>query len=241
MRVALTFSLVLSAVVLLSVAHDAQAQTPAATAQAQAPAEAITYKPPLRGAPARRVGGATRGSGDADLVLNVLAPDQTGHTTQAQPRLYWYASKPSAASIEVTVISDKAEQPVLTKSLTTLPGGMHFIDLADHGITLSPDTDYEWFVSAVPHAGQRSKDITSGAAIRRVPVDPQVQARAAAAGERAAPAVYAEAGLWYDAIAALSRLIERNPADTALRVQRAALLDQIGLQQASAFDRAARP
>ena len=238
MRTLLTSSLVVVALVFLAL--PAAAQAPAtATAQASDSAGAI-YKPPLRGAPARRVGGATRGSGDTDLVLNVLAPDQTGLTTQAQPTLYWYASKPTTTLIELTLISDGAETPVLSKNVNLTPGGVQAIDLASLGVTLVPETEYEWFVSVVANTNQRSKDMTSGGAIRRVAVDPAVAAKVAAAGERAAPRIYAEAGLWYDAIGSLSRLIERNQADAELRSLRAALLDQIGLPSAAAADRVAR-
>jgi hypothetical protein len=216
---------------------------PATTAWAQTATPpdqsgAFAYKPPLRGAPARRVGGATRGSGDTGLVLNVLAPEQTGLTTQAQPSLYWFASKPTTTTIELTVISDTAELPVLTSNITVTPGGVQSIDLARHGVTLAPDTDYEWFVSVVQDPGQRSKDVTSGGTIRRIAADPALLARIAAAGERERPRIYAEAGLWYDAVAALSRLIERNPSDTELLSWRAALLDQIGLPAVAAYDRA---
>jgi len=170
-------------------------------------------------------------------VLNVLAPDQTGLTTQAQPVLYWYASKPAAASIEVTLIADAAEVPVLSRNLTVTQAGMHAIDLSQYGITLVPDTEYEWFVSVVPDPAQRSKDLTSGGTIRRVSPDAAVLARLAAAGEREVPGIYAEAGLWYDAIASLSRLIARYPADKQLRSSRAALLDQIGLNTVAASER----
>ncbi len=198
----------------------------------------FVYKPPMRGAPASRVGGGSRGSGAADFVLNVLAPDQTGLTTQAQPTLYWYASGPSTTSVEVTVIAEVAEQPLLTKNLTVTPGGVQSIDLAKYGVTLKPDTEYEWFVSVVPDPEQRSKDITSGGTIQRVAGDPAILARAASAGERQAPRIYAETGLWYDAIDALSRLIERNPGDAELHAQRASLLEQVGLPAAAAYDRA---
>lgn len=237
MRVAFTMSLALVALLFLQAPGLVQAQTGSSDG---ASAGTFVYKPPLRGAPARRVGGATRGTGDTGLVLQVLAPDQTGLTTRPQPTLYWYASKPSKMAIEVTLIADTAEVPVLARNITVAAAGVQAIDLAQHGITLKPDTDYEWFVSAVPDDGQRSKDVTSGGAIRLVAADPAVLARAAAAGDRAAPGVYAEAGLWYDAIAALSRQIDSNPADSALRAQRAALLEQIGLPQAAAHDREAR-
>lgn len=192
-------------------------------------AAAMVYKPPMRGAPASRIGGGTRGTGKGDFVLSVLAPDHTGYTSQAQPTLYWYASGPSTTTLEVTVIAEVAERPVLTQNLNVTRGGVQSFDLAKHGITLKPDTEYEWFVSAVPDPAQRSKDLTSGGTIRRVSPDPAVQARIAAASERQAPIIYAEAGLWYDAIDALSRLIERYPSDGELQAQRAALLNQVGL------------
>jgi len=234
MRIALTSFMALAASLVLAclAPSQVQAQTPPAGSGAS-----VEYKPPQRGAPARRVGGATRGGGDSDLVLNVLAPDQTGLTTLAQPTLYWYASKPTTTSIEVVLISDTAELPVLSKNLAMTPGGVQSIDLASLGITLTPDTDYEWFISVVSEAKQRSKDRTSGGTIRRVVPDAAVLARVAAAGERDRPRIYAEAGLWYDAIASLSQQIERNPADAELRGWRASLLDQIGLPAVAAQDR----
>lgn len=234
MRYVLHFALVLSVAFLLAVPLFAEAAD-----SSTSPSEStFVYKPPLLGAPSRRVGGATRGSGKADFVLNVLAPDQTGLTTQAQPILYWYASGPSATSVEVTVIADVAEKPLLSKDFALTPAGMLSIDLSNYGITLKPDTDYEWFVSVVPDPEQRSKDVTSGGTIRRVAADPAVMAQLASASERDVPRIYAEAGLWYDAIEALSRLIERKPGDQELRSQRAALLDQIGLPDAAKYDRA---
>ena len=248
MRAILNFSLAAIASVLLAASGSAHAQTlaqPQVQTQTQTQAQAsdsasAIYRPPLRGAPARRVGGATRGSGDSDLVLNVLAPDQTGLTTQAQPTLYWYASRPTNTLIELTLISDTAEVPVLSKNLLVTPGGVQAIDLVSYGVTLALDTEYEWFVSVVTNTNQRSKDMTSGGTVRRVAPDAAVAARVAAAGERAAPRIYAEAGLWYDAIGSLSRLIERSPTDPELRALRASLLDQIGLTAAASADRLTR-
>lgn len=230
MRYELSTALMLSVAVLFVAPPAAGADNSAATA--------AVYKPPMRGAPASRVGGGTRGSGAADFVLDVLAPDHTGLTTQAQPTLYWYASGPSIAKVEVTVIAEVAELPVLSQTLNLTSGGVQSFDLAKHGITLKPDTEYEWFVSVVPDPTQRSKDVTSGGTIKRVTPDPAVQARAASVGERQAPMIYAEAGLWYDAIGAISRLIERHPGDVALHAERAALLDQVGLPAAASYDKA---
>ena len=234
MRHLFSSTLVLSLSFLLPVPFAAGAESAASGATVTA----FVYKPPLRGAPVSRVGGGSRSSGAADFSLSVLAPEDTGLTTQAQPTLYWYVSGPSSAKIEVTVIAEVAEKPMLSQDITLTSGGVQSFDLAKHGISLNPDTEYEWFVSAVPDPTQRSKDVTSGGTIKRVAPDPAILARAAAAGERQAPGVYAEAGLWYDAIDALSRLIESHPDDAELHAQRAALLDQVGLPAAASLDKA---
>jgi hypothetical protein len=235
MRYAFSTALALSLPFVLATPLAARADDGAGTAQATA----AVYKPPMRGAPASRVGGATRGTGEADFVLSVLAPEHTGLTARAQPTLYWFASAPASALVEVTLIADGAEKPVLSKPLKTTSAGVQSLDLAKQGVSLKPDTEYEWSVAVVHDRDQRSKDVISGGTIQRVSPDSAVQARAASAGERQAPMVYAEAGLWYDAIDGLSRLIERSPGDAELRAQRAALLEQVGLPAAAAYDRSA--
>jgi hypothetical protein len=204
-----------------------------------AEAAPLVYKPPMRGAPASRVGGATRGTGEAQVTFEVLAPDHTGLTTQARPTLYWYTSGPVDGPVEVTLLLEGAEKPVLERKLS-LPraGGIHAVPLEAQGVTLRPEVEYEWFVSVVRDPAQRSLDTTAGGAIRHVVADPATRSRIASASERARPALYAEAGLWYDAFDAVTRLIERHPSDAGLRAQRAALLEQVGLTEPAAKDRA---
>ena len=59
------------------------ANAPVQSAQAKKP----VYQPPLRGAPTRRVGGATRGIGDEDIFITVLAPESTALTSRESPPL----------------------------------------------------------------------------------------------------------------------------------------------------------
>ena len=96
-------------------------------------------------------------------------------------------------------------------------------------------------MALVVDAGQRSQDIVAGAEIELVsPAADLTRMLAEAGGERRA-SVYAKAGIWYDAIDAVSLLVERDPATRAHREHRAALLDQVGLAQAAAYDRGAKP
>ncbi len=190
------------------------------------------YRPPIRGAPATRIGGGSRGADGTDWTLWVLTPEHTGLTTRSSPTLYWYTSKPvSGQQTQITIIELGALDPVLETTLGgTLPPGIHGLDLSHWGVALKTDAEYEWFVSVVRNGAQRSSDFTTGGTIQRVAPPPDVRAQVADSHARAAPFIYAEQGIWYDAIDTLSRLIEDNPRDGTLLRHRAALLRQVGLE-----------
>ena len=194
-----------------------------------ADANVPVYNPPNRGAPAGRIGGGTRG-GTNVFVLSVLAPDHSGFTTSEQPNLYWYISNPTTLPIEITVMDSQGIKPILE---TRLPApakpGIQRVRLADYNIRLAPGAAYRWFVALVPDADRRSKDILAGGAIERVDMPEALKAKLAKSGSNETPFVYAEAGLWYDSLRAISDLIVAAPQNLELRKQRTALLTQVGL------------
>lgn len=188
------------------------------------------YTPPQRGAPGGRIGGGTRGTQREVFVLSVLAPDHSGFTTKEQPSLYWFISKPTSLPVEVTLMDPKGIKPILEIQLPSpITAGVHRIRLSDFNVHLAPGAAYRWFVSVVPDADRRSKDIMAGGAIERVEMPEGLKAKLAQAPKSDLPSIYAESGLWYDTVAAISELIEAAPQDQALREQRTALLKQVGL------------
>jgi hypothetical protein len=88
---------------------------------------------------------------------------------------------------------------------------------------------YRWFVTIVPDSDRRSKDILAGGAIERVEPPQGLAAKLAQARKEETASLYAEAGVWYEALTAISDLIESAPNDAVLRKQRATLLAQVGL------------
>lgn len=224
--------LALSAVLALCIAAPTcNAQTSGAGAQAQG------YVPPTRGAPARRVGGSSRGIDDELPNVVVLVPDHVGLTTMEQPTLYWYLSKPTSIRIDITLISDASIQPVIEAAVgKTLPAGIHAIRLSDYGVTLAPDVEYEWSVALVLNPDERSHDIISAGAIMRVPATEEQKTRLAGVERGAMGMAYAQQGLWYDAIAMLSESIAGSAANDDWRGQRARILEQAGLNEPGAYD-----
>ena len=193
------------------------------------------YVPPSRGAVRTRAGGGTRGPGDAPALL-VLAPEHAGVTNRAQPTLAFFLSKATDARVDLTVIAEDAVGPLLEATLAgPLAAGVHVVRLADHGITLDEGRSYDWSVAVVLDASRRDLDVVAASSIRRDAASPAV-AEALATGVPSYR-VLAGNGIWYDAIADLSDAIAAAPRDAALRVERAGLLDQVGLSAAAAFER----
>lgn len=191
------------------------------------------YNPPSRGAPGGRIGGGTRGGGNV-FVLSVLAPDHSAFTTSEQPSLYWFISKPTSLPVEVTLMDPQGVKPILETQLPSpTKAGIYRVRLADYNIHLAAGAAYRWFVAVVPDADRRSKDILAGGAIERVDLQDDVKAKLAKASDKEVPFVYAQAGLWYDALNSISNLIDSAPQNQELQNQRTALLKQVGLPSAT--------
>jgi len=210
--------------------HAQQKPPEAASPDAKATASAPVYKPPLRGAPGGRVGGGTRGTGREAFVLSVLAPAHTGLTTSEQPVLYWFISSPSSHPVELTIVDPQKSDPLIELRIEPpVAAGVHRVRLADHGVRLAPAVPYNWYVAVMPDTGRRSKDILAGGTVERVAPPDGLATKVSGTPKADLPALYAEAGLWYDAITALNDLIDQAPENKALRTQRSALLRQVGL------------
>jgi hypothetical protein len=231
MKKRLTLLAITSASALLAFAAyaaDADKKELIAQADTEKPANesaTFTYKPPLRGAPATRVGGGTRSVGAKSLTLSVLAPNETGYTTRDMPTIYWYVSETINRPVEVTLTTTEPLRDAATPALEItlqppISRGVHALRLEDHGVVLKPGVEYQWFVAVVSNTAQRSSDIVAGGSIQRI-----------------AQADAVEGGIWYDAIDQLSKLISADPGNGKLRQQRAALLEQVGLREAATFDR----
>ena len=225
--------------VTVAMADDIKNDPAAAKKSGAATISGFSYKPPMRGAPAARIGGGTRGIGDQTLTLVVLAPDHTGLTTKEQPTLYWYASEPVPAKLEVTLINDDNIDPELEEVVAT-PGnaGIQSIDLKKAGARLETGKEYRWFVSVIADPGQRSNDVVASGTIQRIDASDKLKGEVDAADENSLASIYANEGIWYDAIDALNRMIEKSPDNKELQQQRTAILEQVGLQDAADYTRA---
>ncbi len=204
--------------------------------KATVPIDMPVYRPPKRGAPRALVGGASRGTGTDLCTLSLIAPDHVGLTVQEQPSFYWYLSESTRDRIEFTLIDNQAIEPLLEINLGTQIGpGVHNISLADHGVNLISGKQYWWFVALVPDPDHRSKDIIAGAAIEYIEPPESLTVKLAQAGKAKSAHVYADRGIWYDAISSISDMINNDPDNITLRKQRASLIEQVELREVAEY------
>jgi len=190
----------------------------------------LLYQPPLRGAPARdRVGaGITRGA-TAQATPLALAPEHVGLTVSASPSLFWHidALPGKGVALIFTITGDMSITPLAEVRLDAPSGmGIQRLRLADHDIQLAPEVEYMWSIALVTDADNPSGNVVSTGFIRRV-ARPDTLAAESRNGVD-----FAQAGIWYDALEALSDDIDDRPDDRKARFLRSALLRQVKLDAA---------
>lgn len=220
----------------LGVAAFGQDTAPKAPAKTPSP---VKFRPPTTGAPSVRVTGGSRGAGDAAITLDVLAPDDIGVTTQEQPSLFWFQSKPANAKFELTLLQDNKVKPLVQVVVErSTKAGIQRLKLSEHGAKLSPGVEYQWVVALVTDPEKRSNDLVASGVIKRVEPGAELKEKITQATPASLAAVYAEAGIWYDALAVLSDQIEAQPDNKSLRATRSDLLSQVGLKAAAGAESA---
>lgn len=203
--------------------------TPAAVAPR--PSTVPVWVPRIReGAPASRIGGATRAR-EKPVTIQILVPevDEAALTLAAQPNLHWHLSSDTTYPVNFTLIDPEAIDPIIDEMIAgPFEAGFHTLSLADYEAQLEPGRHYEWFVAVVPDPENRASDTVARGAISRV-VDPVLASRVAKAELDAVPGLLAQAGIWYEAIDALSQSVRQSPEDPKPRMRRSAMLEQVGL------------
>lgn len=195
------------------------------------------FRPPTTGVASVRVTGGSRGPEATTITLDVLAPDDIGTTTQEQPSLFWFQSQPADAKFELTLLQEKQVKPLVqVKMAQANQAGIQRLKLADHGVKLTPGVEYQWVVALVTDPENRSTDLVASGAIKRIEPSADMKQKVSQAAPTSLAGIYADAGIWYDALAAISDQVEAQPENKSLRESRGDLLGQVGLKAAAASE-----
>ena len=173
------------------------------------------YVPPATSSPpGRSTAGGTRGGGcdgTAPIGLTALAPQQhLGLTSSTHPTFVWYVADETPYPVEVLLYQvppdDPAAplEPIGRFDLGLSQSGYMSFTLPEDRPALETDGIYQWRVVVYCREGQPDRS-QLGAGNLQV-VEPPVDMDSGTDDDPVAQAqALAEAGLWYDAIALLSR------------------------------------
>jgi hypothetical protein len=152
--------------------------------------------------------------------------------------LNWFLSKPTTYPLKFTLINIGMVKPLYEGPIPApIHAGVQSINLKEWGLTLEPDVQYRWYISAIRNPDSPSQDIVAGGVIERCEFNTcLVEMEVDLSCDQQSVLRNAARGFWYDAMACLCELIELKPSDQALRRQRAALLNQIGLHTVAEWD-----
>lgn len=207
--------------------------------------EAKEYLPPSEiGAPSHRSGAGTRNPRQNCQVtgknLTALLPSNNfGVTEKAHPQFFVYmpalSSEENSIPVEFLLETQDGQDIYQTRFNSDGKAGILAISLPNHaGVSpLEVDNNYKWSVSLICDSDERSMDIAVEGWVRRVKLDSTLnnQLRQLSLSKRVE--LYAEAGVWHDALASLAQLRLDNPDDSEVAAEWNKLLSAVGLNEFS--------
>lgn len=213
--------------------------------------EPIAYLAPSQDEKTRRVEAGSRTTCkaaptvDENFKLNLLVPESTGYTHQAQPTLYWAVSKPVTGKFEFFIeeIPKKEDdyiEPVIESQFKlSASAGIHALSLVQYNVELQKDTDYKWSLRLLCDLkGKKSaEDPNATGTLKRVTLSLELSTHVNNTEPHQLPYLYAKNGFWFDALDTLSKQIQAHPDDKTWRDVRAHLLEQVKLPEVAALDR----
>ena len=128
---------------------------------------------------------------------------------------------------------NRSSLPLLETDIPAPRGpGLYAVRLADMRVRLDENTLYTWSISVITDPRERANDIVASAALLRTVPDPALDGAVRSAPPQRRAALLAQAGLWYDAVAAAAEAKDQD-GHAALD----SLLEQVGLTEAARYDR----
>jgi Domain of Unknown Function (DUF928) len=198
--------------------------------------------PPKDPAPGGRIkGGAKRGlCATVKLDLTALVPytqeppsitNVWGLTTEAHPTFWFYVPYSQKVNYPVKfVLQDEKENKVYEKAIA-LPKqpGVIGVALPTNESELTVNQRYRWFFTVNCDNGKQSPPVYVEGVVKRVNLSPDIVQKLKTATPAQQFAIYAENGIWHEALTTLAQMRQKNPEDAKLRSQWQDLLTSIRL------------
>lgn len=183
-----------------------------------------------------RITDTTRSSAGDRARVMLLTPDHIARTVQPSPSVFWYQSQPAEVTGVLTVTRPGEPEPVLEVEVPGNVAGIRRINFAEHKAQLDPDVEYRVSITLRYNEDNPADNPFSQGVMQRIEPPRQLITQLLNKVDQIDRAfVFADQGIWFDALTAISDQIEATK-DPTLRRYRAALLEAGQLPDAAAFD-----
>ncbi|MBD2578840.1 DUF928 domain-containing protein [Oscillatoria sp. FACHB-1406] len=190
---------------------------------------ALHFRPPRNPSPERTVGSGIRGNLSQDIVP-LLPETNSGYTASARPTIYLYVPPTSARQVFFSLQDENFTPQYQTVLNISGEGGIVSVTLPEDAPELEVGKFYAWFFAPIENGSSLLPDnYSSSGWIKRVASVPGSSTETLTPVERAV--LYAENGVWYDALSELAKAQQERPGDAIASEEWKTLLTQVGLQE----------
>ncbi len=212
----------------------------------ETPAQTVRFSPP-QPPPEPPPGGRVRGGARRNPLCLEVKPKLTalvpstettpsvinvwGLTTKANPTLWFYMpyTKDSAYPTEF-VLQDQQSNPIYRQAIA-LPNqpGVISLSLPANAPPMDVNKQYRWFLTVYCDQQKQSPPVYVEGVIQRINLNAKITQQLQTAKPLQQSAIYAEHGVWHEALTTLAQLRQKDPQDTALKTAWRDLLTSVGL------------
>jgi hypothetical protein len=188
---------------------------------------------PNLSAPGNRESGSTRSEScvpETDRLQALMPLSNYGQTATGYPTFFFYMPE-TTAEVAQFVIYDEASLDLVYEGTFAIAGesGIVSIALPNNGLqkALTEGDSYYWYFSLLCDAEDPSASIVVGGTVARVEPSTELAAALVETSLETRTALYAEAGLWHDALTASAQLGSTGNDETWTALLEAVELDDL--------------
>ena len=166
------------------------------------------YVPPAdtpRRTKASRTGGSRGCLQPINADLKLLVPkDHVSITISGRPTFFWYISEKVPVPVLFSLAESQAGIPVIEQQVQIEKPGIISFKLPDNVPELVEGKEYQWTVTIVCNQWRPSENFYAQASLIRVPISEELNQKIKTVQtDTEKSLIYANSGIWYDALANL--------------------------------------